>query len=221
MNKLSLTLCISVLSFSSLWAQRSLKYDELHFSVGTLNYRGEVATNLDPGTLLAELGGYAAIDYTHYFGPKWGMGSRFGYGWCSADDANHDHPDRGLAFTTNLVEWNGHIVYHFKKFGKYYQSSRSTIYLKASGGAAWVHATYADGVQFPEGIKLYPGTNGGFNLGLGGGIKFRLTTNSVLTIEFMGHYLYSDLFEGFSVTADQNGTDGYGGIRFGYAYQLF
>ncbi|TNE29045.1 MAG: hypothetical protein EP346_07485 [Bacteroidetes bacterium] len=219
MRKLIFLLSIGLGCAISLHGQRSLRYQELQLSVGTMNYNGEITTNLDPGTLLLEMGYYASLDYTHYFGPKWGMGSRLGYGTVSADDANHDNPNRGLSFNSDIVEWNGHIIYHFRKFGKYYQSHRSTFFLKVSGGATWVHAFYPEGMQLSDGAELYPGTNGGFNLGLGGGLKFRLNRVSVLTLEFMGHYLYSDLVEGFSLPED-NGTDGYGGIRIGYAYQF-
>lgn len=211
---------LSVLTLMSMisFGQRSLKYQEFQFSLGTMNYSGEITSTYNPGTLLREMGPYASVDYTHYFGPKWGMGTRIGYGRTSASDLNHDQPDRGLSFTSDIVEWNGHIIYHFRRYGKYHRANRTTLYLKMSGGATWVHTTHPDDIQFPSDAELYPGTNGGFNLGLGGGLKWRLSNTSSLSIEFMGHYLYSDVLEGFKLANETNSTDGYGGIRIGYSY---
>lgn len=213
-------LYLCVLASFGAWSQNSLKYQEVQFSVGTMSYNGELTASLDPGTLLKELGYYGAFDYTHYFGPKWGIGTRVGYGKLYGDDANHDHPERGFAFRSDLVEWNGHLIYHFSRFGKYHQAFRTTFYGKLSTGAAWVHTTFPSNVQIPAKSVIYPGTNGGFNLGFGAGVKFRIATHSALSIELMGHYLFSDLIEGISFP-DDNGTDGYGGLRIGYIYQLF
>lgn len=95
-------------------------------------------------------------------------------------------------------------------------ANTTTLYLKASGGATWVHTRYPDDIQFPDGVDIYPGTNGGFNLGLGGGAKFRLSKRSALSVEFMGHFLYSDLIEGFKYRKGFDASDGYGGLRIGY-----
>lgn len=215
MQRLSLlaALLISVASFG----QRSLRYQELQFNIGTMNYNGEVSSAPGVGNWLKEMGPYLALDYTHYFGPRFGMGLRLGYGIASANDLNHATPDRGLSFRSDVVELNGQLILNLAKYGKYHQSRRSTLYLKASGGATWVHPTLPEDVQFNDDVVLYPGTTGGFNLGLGGGIKWRLSEHSALNLEFMGHYLFSDVMEGFKLNSDNNGTDGYGGFRLGYS----
>ncbi len=205
-----------LISSNTAFAQQYLRYQDLQFSVGTMNYNGEISTSLDPGTLLAEMRPYAAIDYTYYFGPEFGLGGRVGYGQVTADDANHDNPSRGLSFESDLVEINGHLIYHFRKWGKSYHAHTTTLYGKVSGGITWVHTTYPDDIQFPDGIDLYPGTNSGFNLGIGGGVKFRLSKRSALSVELMGHFLYSDLMEGFKYRNGADASDGYGGLRIGY-----
>lgn len=215
------TTALLLLVGMSAFAQRYLRYDELQFQVGTMNYNGEISTSLSPGTLLREIGPYASVGYTYYFTPKFGMGVESGYGRLRADDANHDNPERGLSFTSDLVQANAHLIYHFRRFGKSYAAHKSTIYLKLSGGGAWVHTEYPDDIQFPDGVVLYPGTNGGFNLGFGAGVKWRISNNSTFNVEFMGHYLYSDLMEGWKYRDGGDASDGYGGIRLGYSLMFF
>ncbi len=210
------TLVIICMASITTFGQRHLRYQDLQFSIGTMNYNGEISTAVDPGTLLIEMRPYAAIDYNYFFGPKFGMGMRLGYGMVTADDANHATPDRGLSFESDVVELNAQMIYHFKKWGKSFHANTTTLYLKASGGATWVHTRYPDDIQFPDGVDIYPGTNGGFNLGLGGGAKFRLSKRSALSVEFMGHFLYSDLIEGFKYRKGFDASDGYGGLRIGY-----
>ncbi|KAB2809828.1 DUF6089 family protein [Phaeocystidibacter luteus] len=207
------------LLLSSVFAlgQRALRYQEIQFSVGTMNYNGELTSGLNPGNILREMGFYGAVDYNHFFTPKFGMGLRVGYGYLMGDDANHDNPTRGLSFRSDIVEINGNMIYHFRRFGKRYQANRSTLYLKMSSGVAFSQASFPDDIQFGDGVTLYPGTNSAFNLGFGGGIKWRLTETSALSVEFMGHYYFSDVIEGFIIRDDTNGSDGYGGIRLGYS----
>lgn len=207
---------LTALSFNSV-AQRALRYSEVQFIVGTMNYNGEVSTALDPNTIMREMGPYFAVDYNYFFGSRFGLGLRTGYGRIRSDDANHTMPERGLSFTSDVVEINGQMTFHLRRFGRQFINNKSAIYLKLSGGASFVHTQYPDDIQFPASTEIYPGTNGGFNLGIGGGVKWRLTRNSTFSVELMGHYLYSDLIEGFKLPNSSDASDGYGGLRIGYA----
>lgn len=216
----TLSTLLVLIGFTAL-GQRSLRYQEVNFSVGTMNYGGELTTESDPGTLFREMGGYFAVDYNYYFTPKVGLGIRTGYGWLTADDLNHAYPERGLSFYSDVVEINGQFIYHFRKFGKYYRWNSSTLYFKLAGGATFVHTQYPEDIQFPDIVELYPGTNGGFNLGLGGGAKWRISEKSTFGVELMMNFLFSDLMEGFKFKGNQDNSDSYGGLRLSYSTLIF
>lgn len=212
----SILVCFTLLAMST-FGQRALRYHELNFAIGSMNYNGEISTSTDPSTLLREMRPYAAIDYNYYLSSKFGMGIRVGYGRVHSDDLNHTLPERGLSFNTDLVEINGQLIYHFRDFGRQFIGNRSTLYIKGSGGMTFLHTSYPTDIVFPANTDLYPGTNSGFNLGVGGGVKWRLTRYSTFSVEFMGHFLFSDLMEGFKVANSSSSSDGYGGIRLGYS----
>lgn len=213
---LTLFMIVGLTSFG----QRALRYSELNFTIGSMNYNGEITTSTDPSTLIREMRVYAGIDYNYYFTSKFGMGVNVGYGRLTADDLNHNTPERGLSFTSDLVQINGQMIYNFRRFGRQFIGNRSTIYLKGAGGVAWVHTNYPEDIVFPSNVTIYPGTNSSLNLGLGAGVKWRVSRYSTFSVEFMGHFLYSDLMEGFEIKDQGTSADGYGGIRIGYAILL-
>lgn len=210
-------LTLLVLASITAFGQRALRYQELNFAIGSMNYNGEISTSSDPSTLLREMRVYAGIDYNYYLSSKFGLGATVGYGRVTADDLNHDSPERGLSFNSDLVQIDGQMIYHFRRFGRQFITTRSTIYLKAAAGVTWIHTNYPDDIVFPSNTTIYPGTNSSFNLGAGGGVKWRVTRYSTFSVELMGHFLYSDLMEGFKIGNEESSADAYGGIRIGYS----
>lgn len=202
-------------------AQRSLRTYDLSAFAGTSNAIGNFANNPSINVLLAEARPQFGVGFTHFTGPRWGLGFEARYGTLFADNRNHTATGfTGVEMNSTYAQLQGQITLHLRKFGKYYKRHFHTPYLRPGAGVVFSQSEYMYDVPYPSNATLANGTNPSLTYGLDLGWKFRLSEYQTLGIEWGTHFVPGDKIEGFSVANDET-PDRINGIRLRYTYHIY
>lgn len=223
MNHIRRVLFLLALSSGfSLAAQNSLKHLEIGFTLGTLNYSGDVATTNNPSALLNEMGPRFGVHLKRYTRPWFNYNFEGSYGWFSAKDVNHTNVSRGYVLKTHLVQTNASMEFNLAKFGKYYQKNKVSPFIKLGAGMLFYSPKLENFESFPPQYDLYPNAYVGFHAFGGLGCKFRVGYSSVLTVEATFHNSFTDHLEGFETNdGSSQSNDYFGGFAVGYSWAIY
>ena len=201
-------------------AQRQLNYTDFGAYIGTINYSDEVASGEISG-YIKEIRPQVGVHLRRTVASWFTLGTEVGYGYIHAKDVNHTHPSRGYEVNTHMVQINGFMELNFSKFGKYRRSQRSTFYIKSGGGVNFYNPRLKEKLRYDSTWELRPNAYTGFNVFGGAGFKIRLSYQSYLNIEALGHFATFDDIEGLQYVDNRTANDFYGGLRIGYSYMFF
>jgi opacity protein-like surface antigen len=188
--------------------------------VGGSNYIGDLA---DPKFIYSETGlAYGGL-VRYHFSPRWTVRLGFTTGMLQGSDANTQNKIRGFSFSGNVYEMNGLVEWNFlgkpafSRNGMF--SQRVDPYLFIGGALASFTVT----AKAPPKTSPYPfpekdDRNVTVAIPVGGGIKFHLTEEFTLGVEYGNRFTNSDYVDGISTTANPKSKDWYmfGGITMSY-----
>jgi opacity protein-like surface antigen len=188
--------------------------------VGASNYIGDLA---DP-QFIYKATGLAYGGFARYnISPRWTARLGFTTGMLQGDDRYTQNITRGFTFSGDvyemnaLVEWNFLGKPAFSRNGIFSRRVDPYIFI---GGAL---ASFTITAKAPEKTSPYPfpekdNRNVTVALPVGGGIKFHLSEEFTLGVEFGNRFTNTDYADGISVTANPKSKDWYmfGGITLSY-----
>jgi opacity protein-like surface antigen len=188
--------------------------------VGGANYMGDLA---DPKLIYKETGlAYGAM-VRYNINPRWTARLGVTTGLLQGSDANNQNKSRGFYFLGDvneisaLVEWNFLGASAFSRNGIF--DGRIDPYLFIGGALA----SFSVSAKAPEKTAPYPfpeieDRNVAIALPIGAGIKFHLSEEFTLGIEYGNRFTNTDYVDGISKAANPKSKDWYmfGGITLSY-----
>lgn len=202
-------------------AQSPLKYLEIGGYVGSMNYRGDVSSTGNFNAFLKEVRAQGGIHIKYHFGPIFSMGAEAGVGQIYGHDYNHGNVDRGFEISSVLFQVNAISEINFRKFGKYYQKTTNTPYIRLGVGALSYSPSFPENTAVASNVEIYPNSYFGVNYSFGFGWKWRVGMNSSLGVDLTYHFTNVDNLDGFEIVDDIPGNDRYFGLRLVYGYMIF
>ncbi|MCB2194818.1 MAG: hypothetical protein KQH79_03105 [Bacteroidetes bacterium] len=204
-----------VLSVAQRW---KLSRSEYVYGVGVSNYFGDIG-----GSEKADASGFADIDITNTR-PSLSIGYRYKlyeriavkasltYANIHGTDVKSINEGRNYSFTTNMFELNGHVEYHIteEKAAVSYKSmslrgklkkfnAGINLYVFLGVGGAYFKPKALD--DFADSERFIEDKNMGLVVPFGVGLKYPLTSQSYIGLEFGRRFITSDYLDGFSPEA--------------------
>jgi opacity protein-like surface antigen len=188
--------------------------------VGGSNYIGDLA---DPQFFYKETGlAYGGL-VRYNFNPRWTVRLGFTTGMLQGADANNRNSSRGFTFSGDVYEMSGLLEWNFLGKPAFTRngifSRRVDPYLFIGGALASFTVT----AKAPAKTSPYPfpekdNRNVTVALPIGGGLKFHLSEEFTLGLEFGNRFTNSDYADGISATANPKSKDWYmfGGMTLSY-----
>ncbi len=204
-------------------AQSRLAYSEFGVSVGSLNYAGDIATTTNIGVLVSEVRPNVTMFAKRHTNDWFAFGLQASYGSIYAADVNHSNQTRGLEVSTTLAQVNPFLEASLIRFGKYHLERKFTIYLKVGGGFLAYNPQPSAEVTYPAALEPRTDAYQTYNFFYGGGVKFRVSYNCILSLEGLFHKTGADDLDGVAHVDPQNAgaNDVYGGVSLGLSYAIF
>lgn len=194
---------------------KRLAYTEFGIGVGTLNYVGDIATTTSTAALFEETRPNATAFIKRHLNDWFGMGLQASYGWIYANDFNHDRQMRGLEVSTTMFQVNPFVEVSLLRFGKYHYERKFTVYGKAGGGFLAYNPEPSASSVYPEYLDPRPNAYTSINVFGGGGMKFLLSKDLILSFEVTVHNSLTDDLDGVLHVDPAVGSadDIYGGVN--------
>lgn len=200
--------------------QKSTRYWEPGFFLGTLNSSSDISVENDVGNLLAETRPRAGVYFKYNFNPIFALGTEASYGAVYAADRNHGF-DRGYVMQTSIAELNVFGTLNFKKFGKFFRHRQNTPYVKFGLGAAFYNPKLDINQFYPPEYDLYPNAYQAISYTFGFGWKWRIGYHWMYSMELAYTALNQDNLEGFINKGSSMNNDGIFGLRLAFSYGIF
>lgn len=204
-----------VITFAQRW---KLSRSEYIYGIGVSNYFGDIG-----GSEKADASGFADIDFANTR-PTLSVGYRYKlyervaikagltYANIHGTDVKSVNEERNYSFTTNMFELTGHVEYHIteEKAVVSYKSmslrgklkkfnAGVNLYVFLGVGGAYFKPKALD--DFAESERFNQNKNMGLVVPFGIGLKYPLTSNSYIGLEFGRRFITSDYIDGFSPEA--------------------
>lgn len=204
-------------------AQSRTAYSEFGIGIGTLNYSGDIATTTNTSALLDEMRPAIEVFGARHLNGRFGFGLLTRYGWIHAEDANHSNQQRGISVSTSLLQVNPFVELNLIRFGKYHYQNKFTIFVRLGAGLLAYNPDPKANEVFSSEFDPHPNAYSSFNYSLAGGVKFRVSYNSILSLKL--HYNNSTVDDLDGVLhknpADGGASDVFGGVTVSFSRAVF
>ncbi len=184
-------------------------------SLGTANYFGDLNTRANPYNQSSFAG---SVGLVYYFADKFNLRADIGYSQLKADDKKSKREDlkaRNLNFRSNVIDFNVAVEYDLLDIStiRYDQADHVfTPYAFAGVGLLHFDPTtvdrYGNKVHLQamgtegQGLADYPDrkpySKTALQIPFGGGVKFALSKEVTLSVEFKYHLLFTDYLDDVS-----------------------
>lgn len=223
MKKSRMVLVLWAFCAVSLSAQNRLAFTEYGFGIGTLNYSGEIANTTSTSALISEARPNGALFLKRNFNDWFALGVETSYGWIVADDLNHTHQNRGLSLTTTIFQAHPYLEVNFLRFGKFHYDRKFSIYLRTGAGFIAYNPTVTSSEVFPSALEPRPNAYSGVHYFAAGGLKFRISYTTILSLEAAFHNAGADDLDGILAreASERGANDTYGGIMIRLSKAIF
>lgn len=226
-NKVLITAVLALFAFSAR-AQRPTSFLELGGYGMSQNYLGDVNGNsLSAFTQEAKFGAGAQLKYN--FSSLLSVGGDVNFGSVYSHDNLHGNETRDYVVDTELLQMGVFTNIHFIPFGKYNRRHAHTPFLHLGVNAVTYQPNLNTNAQYPEEIKLYPGTGHTVGYTLGFGWRIRRSLKSFYNFGIYYNGFAASNIEGFNYTAQyieantdvRNTMDGCLTLKFGMSLGFF
>jgi len=230
MRKEVFIVLILVFVGTKLFAQANRTNVQIGFGVGTLNYSGDITTEVLFDKMWEEIGDNGIISLKLSKGKKWGFGVDLTRGTIHAHDYNYSNSDRGFELTTSINQLNIYTEFAFLRFYKRRRNNGNGVledlnsmnfFLKGGVGGAFYspNLTINDSSSLKN-KEVFTGKYAAANLMLGGGYSWCFTPRQTIQLDVSVHFLTKDNLDGFEFTQFNTANDVYGGVNIRYYYSL-
>ena len=203
---------VSSFGYSQRW---KLSRSEYVYGIGVNNYFGDIGGAMNAGSSgFADIDiGYTrpviAIGYRYKIYERVAIKANLSYANIHGSDAKSQYEGRNYTFTTNMVEFNGHVEYHIteeKHMVRYSSMSMRgklkkfnagvNVYVFLGIGGAYFKPKSLD--EFSESGRYVGSKNLALVVPFGIGFKYPISTRSYVGLEFGRRFVTSDYIDGFS-----------------------
>ncbi len=206
-----------VISLAQRW---KLSRSEYMYGIGVSNYFGDIG-----GSEKADASGFADIDlattrpslsvgYRYKLYERVAVKAGLTYANIHGTDVKSANEGRNYSFTTNMFELIGHVEYHIteEKAVVSYKSmslrgklkkfnAGINLYVFLGVGGAYFKPKALD--DFADSERFNQNKNMGLVVPFGIGLKYPLSSNSYIGLEFGRRFITSDYIDGFSPEASE------------------
>lgn len=214
---LIILMVLPTLSSAQRW---KLSRSEYMYGIGVANYFGDIG-----GSEKADASGFADIDiaatrpslsvgYRYKLYERIALKASLTYANIHGTDVKSANEGRNYSFTSNMIEFNGHVEYHIteEKTVVSYKSmslrgklkkfnAGINLYVFLGVGGAYFKPKALD--DFSDSERFIENKNMGLVVPFGVGLKYPLTSKSYVGLEFGRRFITSDYVDGFSPEASE------------------